>query len=912
MMKKRLLPSRKSNDSFSLWHVLGLALLLIFSANAVQAGTTGKISGVVIDEATGDPLPGANVMIDGTSMGAACDVDGYYYIINVLPGTYTVVAKMIGYKDFRVQNVRVDVDLTTNQDFNMKSSVLEGEEITVVAARPLVQKDLTSKAANITADEIRALPVESFDEVVDMQAGVVAGHFRGGRQGEVAYMVDGIPVNDPYNNSRGVEVENSSIQQLEVISGTFNAEYGQAMSGVVNIITREGSNNKYNFDFSAYAGNYYTNHDRIFPNLDRLTESGSENVQFSVSGPVPLYKKLTFFTTMRMVQDDGYFYGRRIYRTSDGMSANGTATDPFMPTGDRDYVSLNDSEHTSFHGKLTYYVTPSIKINYGLLWDDNENRYYDHAYQQNPDGIKTHYRTNTNHNIQINHSLSNRTFHTLKFSKNVSEYEGYVFEDTLDTRYLDAANGQPASNYTFRSGGLQSDRYDRSSETILAKWDLNSQINKIQKIGLGAIFKQHNIYNHWMDLDTENSLAEEIPEWPDHFTPSRIEYEKEPYEFALYLQDKLEFDNFIINAGLRYDYFNPNTDVPVDTRNPELIELFAEPGASLNDMVKSADTQSQVSPRLGVAFPITAEGVIHVSYGHFFQTPNFEHLYEGITDTAGVSKYYLPRDANLSTLKGNPNLKSQRTVMYEMGLQQALSTDFVMEFTAYYRDIRNLVGTEIIETYDTKKYARYINRDYGNIRGVLLSFEKRFSDNWGMRVDYTYQLAEGNASDPQSVFLDSQSDPPREPEKRLIRLDWDQRSTLNISFTTGKPGNWNLGLTSHFGSGSPYTASSRYLLGEVNFRNNRTKPSVVTFDLRADKIVKVGRIDMTTFVWVENLFDRLNEYGVYGSTGRANNDLDAELNAGEIIGLNTLEDYITNPSMYSAPRRIRLGLSFGF
>lgn len=872
-----------------------IALWCLLSLQAL-AGTTGKIAGLAKDKSNGEPMVGANIYIDGHPYGAASDVDGYYFILNIPPGTYTLVAQMIGYHEVRITGVRVDVDLTTKVNFELQSENIEGQEVVVVADRPLIQNDLTSTSVNISSEEIKALPVDDFNQVVELQAGVVAGHFRGGRTGEVAYMIDGLPVNDRFNNSLGVQVENSSIQQLEVISGTFNAEYGQALSGIVNIVTREGGTG-YGFEVSGYAGDYFSNHDDVFPYIDELDMGGIRNLQASLSGPVPFLNQLKFFATYRFVEEDGYYFSRRLYLPGDD--------NPFLPGGDRAIMPLDNSERQSFHGKLTYYLTPAVKLSYGYLWEDNTNRYYNHAFRLVPDANKTHFRTNDNHNLQINHSLSRRTFYTLKLARNFSDYAGYVYADPYDLRYLNSDNGQPASNYTYRSGGNESDRYARNTTSWMAKWDVSTQASRLHKLGAGITYQQYEVYNFWTDLDIENSSEETGITYPGEFSPGREEYTKEPLELSAYLQDKVEFDNFIINLGLRYDYFDPRTRMPQDPRNPELIEFF--PTTTVE-----ASPKSQVSPRLGVAFPISSKGVIHVSYGHFFQIPNFEYLYQGITDSAGVSRYYLPREARLNTIKGNPDLKAERTTMYELGLQQALTDQLVVEFTAYYRDIRDLVGTEIIETYDTKKYARYINRDYGNVTGMILSLEKRFADHWGARVDYTFQLAEGNSSDPQTVFIDNQSDPPRESEKQLIPLDWDQRHTLNLALNTGTPGNWNAGLISRFGSGTPYTAASRFLLGEVVFRNNRTKPPSLSFDLKAEKFFTIDRTRLTAYLWIVNLFDRLNEWNVYGSTGTADNDLEAQLGAGEIIGLHTLDDYISNPTYYSPPRQIRFGLSVGF
>jgi len=882
---------------FPLW-ILCIGIVMIPVRGV--AGTTGKIAGQVVDAQTKEPLIGVNIYTEGYPYGAATDEDGFYFILNVPPGKYTLVAQMIGYHEVKVTDVLVKVDRTTKVNFELQSESIQlGQEIVVVAKRPLIQKDVTSTDKTVTSEEIQALPVENFNEVVNLQAGVVAGHFRGGRLGEVAYMIDGIPVNDPFNNSIGIEVENAAIQELEIISGTFNAEYGQAMSGVVNIVTKEGGN-RYDADINAYLGNYYTRHSNIFPNLEDLNKFDSGNLQMTLSGPVPFLRKIKFFATGRLFEDDGYIYGRRVYNILD--------SNPYAPTGDSSWVPMNDYKRKSFNVKLTYYLLPTLKINYSFIWDDNKNHYYDHAFRLTPDGIMTHYRNNRNQSLVFNHTISKSTFHTLKISRNYSNYKGYVFEDPFDPRYVIPEQGLPQSAYTFRSGGNQNGRYRRYTITDIIKWDLTTQFDRYNKIGLGVIFRRHDIYNFWTSFQSRTigfdpNTLQEIREivYPGKFTPGYEEYEKKPIEFSAYVQDKMEYENLVINFGLRFDYFDPRTNMPADIRNPEFNPLFPRGN-------RKVSAKTQLSPRLGIAFPISANGVIHVSYGHFFQIPNFEHLYQGINDFPDGTTRFLISKAGLNTLIGNPDLDGQRTVMYEIGLRQVLYTNLVLEFTAYYRDIRNWVDTEIIETYDKSRFARYINRDYGNVRGIIISLEKRLTRHWGARLDYTYQFAEGNASDPRTVFFDNQTDPPIEPEKKLIRLDWDQRSTLNFSLTVGTPGSWNIGLIGQIGSGTPYTADLRWIGANVNFRNNRKKPSVVSFDLRAEKMVELWGLRFKTFLLAYNIFDRLNEYGVYGSTGRANRDLNVKF-AGDIYGLNTIEEYVNNPSFYSAPRLIRMGIS---
>ncbi|HIB05750.1 MAG TPA: TonB-dependent receptor, partial [Candidatus Marinimicrobia bacterium] len=222
---------------------ISIIICLVLTFQFTFAGITGKLSGKVTSKETGEPLIGANVMVDGTPLGAATDLDGNYFILQVPPGTYSVRFTMIGYQTLVMNDVRVRLDLTTTIDGALNESVVGLEEVVVQAERPMIQTDVTYSQANISSEEFEMLPVEEFEDVLSLQAGVVVTggeiHVRGGRGGEISYMVDGITVTDPYNSGIAVEIENNAIQELQFISGTFNAEYGQAMSAIVNIVTKD-------------------------------------------------------------------------------------------------------------------------------------------------------------------------------------------------------------------------------------------------------------------------------------------------------------------------------------------------------------------------------------------------------------------------------------------------------------------------------------------------------------------------------------------------------------------------------------------------------------------------------------------------------------------------------------------------
>ncbi len=321
-----------------------LICLLIFQLGTlVQAGTTGKISGKIIDKKTGEALIGANVIIIGTTMGASSDLDGNYYILNIPPGEYQVKASMVGYSSFTIQKVRVSVDQTTKLDFELTSESIELSDVLVTAEKPLVRKDLTSTEQNISGDNISMLPLEDVSAVVNLQAGVVDGHFRGGRSNEVKYMIDGVPVNDVYSGQSSLSAEVNSIEEIQVLTGTFNAEYGEALSGVVNQVTKIAGD-KLEGNISAYSADYISSHKDIFTYIDHLSPSNVYNIQGNLSGPIPgLENFVKFFFSGRYNYDEGAIYGHRIFNPSD--SSNFTANNPadwyIGATGDKAYVPMN-------------------------------------------------------------------------------------------------------------------------------------------------------------------------------------------------------------------------------------------------------------------------------------------------------------------------------------------------------------------------------------------------------------------------------------------------------------------------------------------------------------------------------------------------------------------------------------------
>ena len=271
----------KSHPRFDLF--LKIIISLFFIVEFALAIDTGKLAGRVLDKETGDPLAGANVMILETYMGSAADVDGGYLILNIPPGKYKVRAEVIGYSAMNVLDVLITGDLTTTIDFPLASTVLESDEVVVLAERPLVQADQTSSRRTITSDELLNMPVTSIESAVAYTAGAVNSgglHFRGGRTSEVIYILDGIPIKDPWTgNSNDTNVPLLSISEANVITSGFGAEYGDAQSGIIELTSKEGRN--------TFSGNVRINSSNPLsgePTFESPYESNT--FEFALSGPI--------------------------------------------------------------------------------------------------------------------------------------------------------------------------------------------------------------------------------------------------------------------------------------------------------------------------------------------------------------------------------------------------------------------------------------------------------------------------------------------------------------------------------------------------------------------------------------------------------------------------------------------------
>jgi len=905
-----------------------VAVILIIGSTSLQAGTKGKVSGTVIDE-FGETLVGVQVFIEGTTKGTVTDENGKYSIINLDPGTYTVVFRYIGFATVKVEKVQVIVDKTTTVDATLVEEAIEGQEIIVTAERPIVEKDRTTTTSYVTAEQLENLPLVSLSEAINQQAGIVDGHFRGGRQGEVSYLVNGVPINNAFNNSASFDVEQNMVSSLEVISGVFNAEYGQALSGVVNIVTK-GVTPEWSGSFLGYAGRIASNREiefvtrntdqTIFLSANDFSNQkisyseaaptiGDQDYQVSLGGPI-IKDKLSIQSTLRFVKYDGHLIGRDLFRPSDVQSPNiRSGANPnswlIQASGDGEFESLNRQERLSLNSSFVYEINSRLKLDYNLFYQFGDGKNYNHGYKYNPAGINPYYFSNQTHIVGLRYTMGDNAFANLSYSYLDDQSESYLYDDVstqgdLDERYVQPSQGSQQGAYAFAMGGndLYSSQEITKSQTIVA--DYTNQLNNtvLWKSGVSARF--HSLDNESFGISV-NQATQRAFRSTDPSANNSLEVN--PWEVAGYSQVKLEFDNLIVNAGLRFDYFEPDFVVPVDLSQFNELEILDTETGQMVSNRKEADPTYQISPRLGVAFPISETGVMRFSAGLFFQTPQLNLLYTN-------NEFDRPQSAASYTL-GNANLEPERTLQFEVGLQQGLSESMGIDLTVFSKDIRELSGQTAVRGSIGVPVGRLENIDYGTVKGFTLSLFERGKGQLSWTIDYTLQFASGSASNPAERFNRFVTN--SEEIVSINRLNWDRRNVLNNSFTWNSDFGLTLSAINSLQSGNPYTSERNNITSLTP--NNEDTPTWFNSDLRAYYKPPQLVHNIEFFVQVDNVFDSAPHYGIYVDTGLANESTELQrlVNAGTRPGgLNTLNEYYIDQSRRGAPRSVKVGLSYKF
>jgi outer membrane receptor protein involved in Fe transport len=878
-------------------------IVVLVPQSDVLAKVYGKISGMVEDANTGEPMVGATVRVLGTSLTTTTDEDGEYFFLNVPVGKYDLAVTHVGFEAFTKKDVRILVDLTTPLDFEITQVAVElSEAMVVYAAEPVIQRDLTASRIIFTADRLQSLPnIVTVQAVLGNYPGVVvdrddALHVRGGRAGQVTYYYDGFSVQDPFTADAGIRIMPTALEELSLTSGGFSAEYGEALSGVVNAVTPEGGSS-YRARIRAYEG-FTHQYDRYQADWGGLKRNDNRSLSANASGPIPGLdgKQYSFFAAGEYLKDNSY---------------------------------LPHNWQTSYTGalKMSLQPTPRLKLKTNITYFDADGAMYEHrdvngiSYDFNLDGLPIFEQESYLMGFSGNYYINERTifsatvnrFSTTRLNSPAhlfgthwsawpgyhedanGEYDGSLHEDN----YLgDRDNADPYQVYGFTTGDDFDPTYSyRETEYNSFSGNLVKQVNKAHQLKTGFEYRQYSIFKDFRQFYNDQPYYEL--------------YDSDPVYGSFFIQDKIEYRTFVVNLGLRYDY-----------RDPAIAYNSTPRDSTIRDgtpAYQQAEAKSSWSPRLGVSFPISTKSVMHFNYGVYYQMPQFNFLY---FNPEGDIESGLP-------LLGNPDLLPERTTSYELGVDHLIGENLRFDITAYYKDIEDLVTAR---TYRSPAYqtsiTQFYNEDYGSVKGFDVSLEKLpGSDNFSASIAYSYMLATGTGSNALEPYYNINT-PDSVPPVTEYPLDFDQRHTVTAVmkfdaprdwsaaiFGLKLPTDWGVNMVGYFGSGLPYTLTDQFgnRLGD---RNQERLPAYVSVDMRFHKNFMVGpQRRLTFFVEVDNLFNRKNVINVYTRSGLPDDDFQ---NQGSGLALSEEEMELANqlidhdPQNFSAPRTIRTGLEFSF
>ncbi len=939
---------------------LGAVLVCALLALPALAGN-GKIAGVVRDD-SGQALPRANVEVEvgGERIGTTADDRGRYFLLNIPPGTYSVEASYVGHQTVRQTQIEVRLDLTTTVDFELQVEAIEGETVTVVAEAPLVERSLTTSRATIGRSELNnTMPVADLQDLINTTPSVFRGYIRGGRKAEAKVLVDGIDVSDTYfragegqgtwnpytdvkRTSEGeftaVGVNASNVQSLDIIAGTFNAEYDAASAGIVNVVTREGGDelegrlflrrgvsgyknagpevyaglvnpepgDDGTVDETTYFDRYLQVRDDLQASEDEADQAKAENyyifdpeqvtygdnpsteMEFSLGGKLPL-PRTHFYLTTRYLNDEGLFPN-----------------------------ALNRSQRYSL--KLTHRLSQNIKLTANAMIDDGGelggwvNRNFSGRYAYFPAGALGNKKLGTMSYLGMSHSLSNNTFYEVKISQvsrmskfgysdgdgdgivETSENGDFIFIDSAEEseKYLgvDGSGADADGNFTFFTTNPGNSRNfdlpfgdnqyrlaqagfyfeELNRDVMQVKADITHQYNYHHQLKAGLLFRSHTVSN----LMQRTQITVGYSNLPYEIA----EYERTPSELAFYVQDKVEYEGIVLNAGLRLDSFNADAEQLADFFRPsEEAEYTYQSGQTHTYRRpirgEAVATRWYWQPRLGISHPISEQAAMHYSWGKFYSPPSFSFLYE---DYGSLTN---PAWPNLPDVEANPTTATA----YEMGLQYSFAPEYLFDVTAYYRDIENYGRLGFTISPADAGFANYnlnTSGGYADSRGIELGVERRSQSKINGRVNYAYSYIKasrnGNNSTPfpdKTSFSVNAATDVQALETALANKEqfntyeanvngggnplvtgYDRAHRLAVTLLAELPAQVGLTLISTAESGFNYNVTAT--TEDPRERETRQAPWNMRTDLRLHRALELGGLALGAFFEVRNLFDREN------------------------------------------------------
>ena len=963
-----------------------IAIILLLASYLLFAGTTGKLSGKITDE-NKKPVAYANIFIEELQIGIQADENGRYILRNIPPGIYEMTCDQISFSKHIVKSVKIVSDETTILNIVLSRSATEIEGLQVTEAKiKMVDRLKTSSGNTILESTIEDVAVQDIQDLIAIQAGAIVTdgklHIRGGKVNEVVYMIDGISVNNIVDGEAALTIDVDAIKEMKVMTGGFPAEYGNAQSGIINIITKEGGKN--------YSGKIEINSDHLLSSQNL----NSDRVKFVLSGPVlPFLKqKLTFFFNCSARWHDSEFkdeLGLNVIEELRYLDILWNDYEFYDPYEDRKNIigfDIGDRLYNLYNMnlKLKYQISPLQKITFAVRGDDNSYQLYGHAWRYAMQHYKVEENSQQQFVITYDNLINPNMLLNIKmglyrkqakegpmgvsldsyFAKNPEGFDLYAenlpgYCEWIDYWAQEGYGGDniylghwrydiPWQNYYIPieefiiPGSIYDKNIDDKNETYTVKTDFNWQATSVHDLKTGLEVIKHHIEkfkhtNPW-NIDVgrydrylrDNAIPQDSTynsytgSYYYHYGLDDIYnatlaasgetygFKADPWQFAWYLQDKMEWEGLVVNAGLRLDiwYLGERYKILSNLNKYEWVKFD-----------RDKRLQFMVSPRLGVSHAISMKDVLHFSFNYQNQLPQMQYVYADATWLDAVTG----EDPVTNTIIANPELDPQVTIAGEIGLQHQFNENYVADITVYYKKNYNYISIDKFVDPDDWMiiWYRYISENYGTARGVDVNLQKMLSNFIVGSLSYSLGWAEG--TDARIFDYENQ-------DMQCLRefpLDWDVRHSigLNIALEVKKGeelylpftevripiDDFSINLLYNFASGTPYTDRS-----DVNYEtNNARKPCTDVAHLKITKNFRFSNNKkIKLYCTINNLFDKKNVEFAYIKTGSPYYD-DADI-SDPVTGYVYEETehihnlYTKNPGNVSFGREITLGLAYSW
>lgn len=918
-----------------------IGLLLALAIPTLTFAQYGKMSGKVTDHETKEPLVGATVILEGTALGASTDINGQYVILNVSAGTYTVKVSYVGYHPLTITNVSVLSGLTRDLPIELSSTAVQVSGVEIVAERPLIEKTATNAVRIVSSSDIQALPVRGAQAYFTLQPGVVLQnntvYIRGSRADEVGYQIEGADVKNIVGSGNYVTTIPEALQEVSVQAGGYSAEFGGSNAGIVQQVFKTGSS-KWNVTAQGETDNFGNYPGKKF--ADTYSYGYSDYV-LTLGGPIMSDNIKLFLAGENNFQRDNYAGGPLFWTGAnfgylfDNGSAGGSKSDSALVAWNGGNLPLGMNNRGSLNGTLLFDYKP-VQVRIAGAFTTNR--------QQNASSIYDIFdlarvglfqSNNLLLNGKLSYFLSANTFFEVNlnyldyrdlttdpnFGTNVLAYGDSIQAAAHGWQYVTEISG-PAQ-YVFygfpfnRPGTDLTGLTKNHSGDLAGSVDLTSQIGN-HEIKIGGSYEYWTVRHYGVgggvfgtlytspdSARSANGLAyllrsgavnnygyDELGAVYDGSGPNAPRH---PYMAAGYIEDRIEFSDLVINAGLRLDnIYMDSWDMP-DLSNPgydySTFSLFPYGSGADSTGYKISRVFTYLEPRLGFSFPVTDRTVFHLQYGKFVQAPQLNQVYAGQAAIARFLSgqfYFIGGDVAL-------NIGPVRTTQYEVGLSQQFTDFAAFDVTGFYKN----VGGQLVDQKVTvipgapgRDYHVFTNGDFETVMGLEFSLRVRRVERLEAEINYTLQDARGTNSFANGA--EALQEVAGIPITMVTPLTYDQTHRgsimLDYRFAKGDGGpilqQLGLNLLLTFNSGHPFTlatggagqqgpnsgailtdgdARGRYPLEPVN---NSTTPWVYELDARIDKNFELpGGIGLDIYIYAQNLLNTQNVINVYYRTG---------------------------------------------